>query len=480
MSTERSAGRREARMRKGRRRFAAAFAVVVGVLVAAVAAGSVVSLTQGPRVSSVVVDPQAAAESSGSRVILTANQALAEVSHDQVEVTPAVPFTVDAAGREIGVRFTAPLDDDTEYRISVPGVRAVGGGPAATLETDFRTPPTSVLLLERTEGDDAIYRTELDGADRETVFASPEIDDFRSAAGMIVASIRDPDGSASLIRMNDDGSGAEEFALPGDGTIRNLQLSERGGRIGYTYTDLPASQGEAPEREAQLFTASLRAPGDEPVAVAVAGEVPSVDKWQFVPDSSAILLIDFTGELVLVEPGSDSEPGVLGSAIDIDAVARGTYTAIVERLEDGMVWIDLATGDEKPLVAPDPEPGLLGNVLPMPSAAGDAGGVDSVRQYTVLGDDGVPTSQQVTFVAADGAAREVLTVDMPEALLQTCLSPSARYVAATVAADLASNPYDTMSLPMPAQVDTLVYDIDSGEQVATLPGFDVSWCAAGP
>ncbi|MGO1411229.1 MAG: hypothetical protein ACTHU7_07300, partial [Microbacterium sp.] len=209
---------------------------------------------------------------------------------------------------------------------------------------------------------------------------------------LIVASVRNPDGSASLIRMNDDGSAAEEFALPGDGTIRNLQLSERGGRIGYTYTDLPASPGEAPEREAQLFTASLRAPGDAPSAVAVADEVPSVDTWQFVPDSSAVLLIDFTGELVIVEPGSDSEPGVLGSAVDIDAVARGTYTAIVERLEDGMVWIDLATGDEEPLVAPDPEPGLLGNVLPLPSATGETGGVDSVRQYTVLGDDGVPTS----------------------------------------------------------------------------------------
>ena len=168
--------------------------------------------------------------------------------------------------------------------------------------------------------------------------------------------------------------------------------------------------------------------------------MPSVDTWQFVPDSSAVLLIDFTGELVIVEPGSDAEPGVLGSAVDIDAVARGTYTAIVERLEDGMVWIDLATGDEEPLVAPDPEPGLLGDVLPLPSATGETGGVDSVRQYTVLGDDGVPTAQQVTFVAADGAAREVLTVEMPEALLQTCLSPSARYVAATVAADLTSEP----------------------------------------
>lgn len=462
------------------RRFRLTFAVAVALLAVLVVAGAAVSLGQGPRVSDVAVDPQAAVESSGTRVILTANQALSGVSPDDVEVSPAVPFTVDASGREIGVRFTTPLDDDTEYRITVPGVHAVGGGPSATLEAGFRTPPASVLLLERSSGDDVIYRTGLgDGAERTEVFAAPEIDDFRSVPGTIVVSTREPDGSARLIRMNDDGGDPQEFALPGTGTIRGLQISERGGRIGYTYTDLPERLGDAPEREAQLFTATLRSPGDEPRPVEVAGEVPSVDNWQFVPDASAVLLVDFSGELVLTDPGSDADPGVLGAALTIDAVARGTYTAIVERL-DGMVWIDLATGDEEPIVEPDGDQGLLGSVLPMPTVTRDTEGVDTVRQYTLLGEDGIPSAQRVLHVDAAGQADEVLTVDMPEALLQTCLSPSGRYVAATVAADLATNPYDTMELPMPEDVVTRVYAVDSGEHVVSLAGFDISWCHAGP
>lgn len=481
MSTER-AGRRAARMRRGRRRFRAAFLAVLAVLAVAVSAGAVLSLAQGPRLSGVSVDPQAAIDSSGSRVILTANQALDDVDHDQVAVTPSVPFTVDSAGREIGVRFTAPLDDDTEYRVSVPGVHGAGGGPPSTLEASFRTPAASVLMLRRSEGDDEIYRTGLEpGDEREVVFTAPEIDDFRAAAGTIVVSVRDEDGAASLIRMDDDGSHPQPFALPGGGSIQGLQISENGGRIGYTYTDRPAREGEAPEREAQLFTASLRAPGDEPEPVEVAGEAPSVDNWQFVPDSSAILLIDFTGQLVLVDPGSDAQAGILGSALTIDAVARGTYTAVVQRVDGEMVWIDLASGDERAIVEADPEPGQLSRVLPLATGEeGEAEGVDSVRQYTVMGDDGIPTAQEVTFVAADGTAQEVSTTEMPDALLDTCLSPSGRYVAETVAADLSGNPYDTMPTPMPDEVEVRIVEVATGDDVATLPGFDVSWCAAVP
>ncbi|MGO1769455.1 MAG: hypothetical protein ACTHZX_05845 [Microbacterium sp.] len=483
MSTDRAsaagATRRAERQRRGRRRFAIGFTVVLVCLALVVVAGSALSLVLGPRLTGVEADPESATATSGSRVILTANQALEEVTADQVEVTPSVPFTVDAAGRSVGVRFTAPLDDDTEYRIRVPDVRGVGGGATATLETTFRTPQASVLMLERSEGDDVVYRTSLAGGDREEVFSAPEIDDFRAAAGMIVVSVRQDDGSAALLRVDESGGDPVTFALPGDGTIRGLQLSESGGLIGYTYTDL-TSGGEAPEREAQLFTSSLHDPAAEPEAIEVAGESPSVDSWQFVPDSTAVLLIDFSGELVLVEPGSEAEPGILGSALSIDAIARGTYTAVVERL-DGLVWIDLATGDEQSIVAADPEPGDLGVVRPLPTeGAEDAEGVDTVRQYAVLDDEGVPTAQEVTFVAADGAAREILTVEAPEALLQTCLSPSARYVAATVAADLSQNPYDTMELPMPGDVETRIVDVDSGDEVATLPGFDASWCSAAP
>ncbi|MGO2050840.1 MAG: hypothetical protein ACTH2E_10300, partial [Microbacterium sp.] len=95
------------------RRFLYTILAVVGVLVVVVAGLSVVSLFQGPRVSEVQVDAAEAIQVSGSRVILTANQSLQEIDESQVSVEPAAPFTIDAAGRNVGIRFTVPLDDAT-------------------------------------------------------------------------------------------------------------------------------------------------------------------------------------------------------------------------------------------------------------------------------------------------------------------------------------------------------------------------------
>ncbi|QTV80536.1 Ig-like domain-containing protein [Microbacterium sp. NIBRBAC000506063] len=88
---------------------------------------AVISLTQGPRLSEVQVDPAEAIVLSGSRVILTANQPLEAIDAEQVTVTPEIPFTVDATGRNVGVRFTVPLDDATEYTVTVAGVSGIGG-----------------------------------------------------------------------------------------------------------------------------------------------------------------------------------------------------------------------------------------------------------------------------------------------------------------------------------------------------------------
>jgi hypothetical protein len=109
----------EAAPRTPSRRFLLALTAVLGVLVVVGAGLGFVSLTQGPRITNVQVAPDEAIESSGSRVILTANQALSAIDASQVSVEPAVPVKVDAAGRRNGIRFTLPLDDATKNNITV-------------------------------------------------------------------------------------------------------------------------------------------------------------------------------------------------------------------------------------------------------------------------------------------------------------------------------------------------------------------------
>jgi hypothetical protein len=146
------------------RRFIMALAAVLGILVLVGAGLGVVSLTQGPRITETQVDPAQAIEASGSRMILTANQSLTAIDESQVTVEPAVPFTLDAAGRGIGIRFTVPLDDDTKYTVSIADVQGAGGGPSTTLTQSFTTPASNIFLLRRdAEGEDSIFRTDLTG-----------------------------------------------------------------------------------------------------------------------------------------------------------------------------------------------------------------------------------------------------------------------------------------------------------------------------
>ncbi|GAA4771295.1 Ig-like domain-containing protein [Microbacterium gilvum] len=460
--------------RRPRGRFLAAVLAVVGVLAVLAAGGAALSLAQGPRVSSVQVDPAAAVEVSGSRVVLTANQALAAIDPAQVSVTPETPFTVDASGRMVGVRFTVPLDDATEYTIAIDGAESVGGGPAATLEASFTTPAAEILLLQRgADGEDTIFRSDLSGESAVPVYSAETIDDFRATSDRIVVSVREDDVSHLLV-LDRDGGDAREIPLPGEGDVTGLQVSAQGRLAGFTYTDHGLSETEG--RASVLFTVALDDADAEPVPLVVADEEPSIASWRFVPDSTALLYVDFAGDLVIYDPQADDpSPTVLGQAMSIDAVTRGTYTAFVERLDAaGGVQLDLTTGDETALVAPADDLGQAGRVLPVP-------GGGTVREFVTFGADGVPTSQTVAFVDDEGAATPLFEATGADGLLQTCVSPSGRYIAALVAPDLTTNPYGYDALqPLPATVRTHIVEIATGETVSTLDGFDISWCDVGP
>jgi hypothetical protein len=468
----------ESRRARGRRRrsraFLLAFAAVLGVLGVVSALGAVATVAQGPRVTSVSVDPAAAANGSGARVILTTTQSLREVEPSQVSVEPAADVTVDTSGRGVGVRFALPLRDDTAYTVTIADVQGVGGGPAAQLSTTFRTPPLEVFALQRGTGDgDAVVRQGLDGGDPVTVFTHPHIEDFRATASHLVVSVRTDEDEAALIVTDLDGGNERELALPGDGFVTNLQTADRGERIGYTFSD--ADLGEGGGRESVLFTASLAAGAADtaPAEVAIAGDDSRVAEWRFVPDTDSILVLGFDSRLLLAAAdGSDAAP--LGTALAIDGIARGSSQAIVERLE-GRVVIDLTDGSETPLPDPDPPLGIANDVVPLPGA--DQG---SLRTYSEISAASVLVSTDVVHVGADAATTVLLGIGSADAALQTCVSPSGRYAAVLVAPDAADNAYDRYLLPLPERLETRIVEVDSGDEVSTLTGSTLSWCQVPP
>jgi hypothetical protein len=452
-----------------RRRFAVTLVAVLGVLVVVGTGLGVASLLQGPRISDVQVNAAQAIESSGSRVILTANQALADIDPAQVTVEPDVPFTVDASGRGVGIRFTVPLDDSTEYKIRVADVVGAGGGPTTTLTTSFTTPPSNIFLLRRdVEGKDKIFLTDLSGEKAVPVFEHDKINDFRATSNQLVVAVAE-DGGSRLLVMDRDGKNQRELKLPGDGYVSAIQVSERGGLVGYSYSDKELSDTEG--RASVLVTQSLSG-DDDPQIIEVAGSEASVFVWQFVPDSAAVLFIDFDGALSLVDRSTDAGVQSLGLAATIQGISRGTYTAIIERPDGAVVELDLANGSELPLAASDPDYGTASSITPFPGG--------TLRHVVARDEAGLPIGQVVVRVDDDGTATPLVEVGSTDSILQACASPSGQYAAVVVAPDLADNAYDGMLLPLPENVETHLIDMASGKEIVALTGFDASWCQTAP
>ncbi|PVE98666.1 hypothetical protein DC434_01705 [Microbacterium sp. TPD7012] len=451
------------------RRFLIALGAVLGVLVLVGTGLGIVSLLQGPRISEVQVDPAQAIESSGSRVIITANQALADIDPEQVTVEPAVPFTVDASGRGVGIRFTVPLDESTKYTVRVADVAGRGGGPSTDLRTTFTTPASNIFLLRRdASGDDTIFRTDLSGENAVPVFSHEEINDFRATSTQLVVSVAEDDGSRLLV-MDRDGTDERELKLPGVGFVGAIQVSERGGLVGYSYSDRELSDTEG--RASVLVTQSLSG-DDDPQIIEVGDAEASVFVWQFVPDSAAVLFIDFDGALSLVDRSTDAGVQSLGLASTIQGISRGTYTAIVERVDGSVVEINLADGSEAPLAASDPDYGTATSITPFPGG--------TLRHVVQRDANGIPVGQAVIRVDEDGTATPLVEVGSSDRILQACASPSGQYAAVALAADMANNPYDGMLLPLPENVETHLIDMDSGKELVALTGFDASWCQTAP
>jgi hypothetical protein len=469
--------RARSRARRGRS-FVVAFAGVVGVLALVGIVGAAATTAQGPRVTHIQVDPQAAVAASGARLIITTTQALSDVSADQVTVTPEVPVVVDTSGRSIGIRFGLPLWDETRYTVTIEGVRGVGGGPATTISQSFRTGKERFFLLQRGDDEDTIFRTDLTGEKAVPVFRDAHIEDFRATTSSLVVSVRDGDedsgdetgeldGTTKLVVTDLDGKDQRTLPLPGEGTVTNLQSADRGDLIGYTFTD--AGIGVDGGRESMLFTMSLKDPDAEPQPVEVQGADNRVVHWRFVPETDRLLFVGFDGAMWLTD-ATGTDAAALGTAITLDGVAGST--AIVDRA-DGLLAVDLADGSEQPLVAAENEPGLLRSVLPVPSGG-------TVRLYGELDENGLPGASVVVFVADDGTTSPVATIPATDAAIRACISPNGRYVATVVAPDIIDNPYDQYLLPLPERVETRITEIATGKDVVALSGFDSSWCRIPP
>lgn len=461
MSTEDA--RRPGAGQNGRRGFAVLFGAVLAVLLVAVGAGAVAASAQGPRLSSVDFDAVTATQTPGGRVIFTANQPIEPVAEDQVTVSPAVEFSVDTVGRSVGVRFAESLRHGTSYTVTVRDVAGVSGRAPVVFQTDIVTPPNELMLLRRDrDGADQIVARTVGGSDERVVYATDHIEDFRAVGDRVVVSARNAAGQSDLVIVPLAGGEPRSVVLPGPGWASNLRAESRGRAVGFTWTT-----DEPDGYVSELFTLDIGRDSLEPAAVDVGASDPRIHRYRFVPRSSGILLLTYSGDLVLV--GAGAEPTLLGSATAIDDISQDAVAYI--RTETGRAAVDLVNGERTDLASDETEWGVPYSLAALP----DGG---SVTAYVELTEEGHALGQTVVREHPDAEPQVLAESGGGDAILQLCVARSGRQLAIVRATDIQDAVFDDYELSMPEGTQVDVISLDGDYAPTTYAGIAPSWCDA--
>jgi WD40 repeat protein len=443
-------------------RFRLTAAVTIGVLLLAALGLTVANSAQGPRLLDAQIDPGSAVEGDGERLVLRIDQTVAELTADQVTVTPRVPVVPTSDGADLILRFGDSLSYATTYEI-VAQVQSATTGASSTLRYSFQTPDGAFYILQRaasnagTDAPDQIIRSVIGSTEQRVVRSQPRIEQFAVADPAIALVTSDAAGAGTLTVGPLDGSKPAQ-TLADNSDISQLKSSGPSGLLGFVLTALSDTE--------------LSAGGELHLYDPVTGKLIKVSgfdgkpleplDWAFVPGTTSIVVQTADNSFYLIDPLNDTPTQTLGSHSRMYGFVPGSTTLIVD---DSSAYkaIDLATGNTSELPAIDiPNTAALHDFLPL---GGDRGYVG------LLATDAGALS---VVVINDGNVRQIYAEDPdPVGGIQSvCLSPNGQYLAvAKLPRDAATNPDSSGFANRTEFIDTATGQIE--QDVA---GSRINWC----
>jgi WD40 repeat protein len=443
-------------------RFRLTAAVTIGALLLAAAGLTVANTRQGPRLLDAQINPLAAVEGAGERLVLRVDQTVAELTADQVIVTPRVPVEPTSDGAALILRFADSLSYATTYEI-VAKVQSATTGASSTLTYRFQTPDGSFYILQRaasnadTDAPDEIVHHFTGSPEQRVVRSQPRIEQYAVADPVIGVVTSDAAGAGTFTVGPVDGSEPTQ-TLADNSDISQLKSSGPRGLLGFVLTPLnDADLGGG--GQLHLY---------DPVAaklIAVSGfdgkPLEPLD-WAFVPGTTSIVAQTADNAFYLIEPLNGRPTQPLGGHSRMYGFVPGSTTLIVDDNGDYKA-IDLATGNTSTVPALDlPEAADLQQLLPL---GGDRGYVGWMA--TQAGAASV-------VVINDGNARQIYAEepDPTGGIQSVCLSPNGQYLAvAKLPRDAATNPDSSGFANRTEFVDTA-----TGRTDHDMAGSQVNWC----
>ena len=446
---------------KRQHRFRLTAAVTIGALLLAALGLTVANSVQGPRLLDAQIDPGATVEGIGERLVLRVDQTVADLTADQVRVTPVVPVEPKSDGADLILRFGDSLRYATTYEI-VAQVRSATTGAASTLRYSFRTPDGAFYILKRaasnagTDAPDQIIRSVIGSTEQWVVHSQPHIEQYAVADPAIAVVTSDAAGAGTLTVGPLDGSGPTR-TLANNSDISQLKSSGPSGLLGFVLTRLsdPDRGGDGQLHLYDPVTGKL---------IKVSGfdgkPLEPLD-WAFVPSTTSIVAQMDDNSFYLIDPLNDTPTQPLGSHSRMYGFVPGSTTLIIDDNGDYKA-IELATGNTSAIPALNAEAAAIQQLLPL---GGDRGYVGWVATH-----DGAAS----VVVINDGNLRQIYAEDPDPAggIESVCLSPNGQYLAvAKLPRDAATNPDSSGFANRTQFVDTA-----TGRTDHNVAGSQVNWC----
>jgi hypothetical protein len=438
-----------------------------------------VNVLNGPRLTGTSVDTSAVVTKANQRLVLETNQQLAEVSADQVTVTPASAVQVQTTNDTVVIVFSQPLDYNTEYTVGVTGVTGPFPDRVSTLSTSFRTGESPLYVLNRaptlptdtTKAPDRVLRTTVGSAETTDVFTAPYIQSFAPVGDELVVVTLADDLSNRLSLVDADGKAAE-LTLPGTGTVQDLQVSTVSATVGFRFSSVPGAAGTVYDNT--LFLLDLNT-GTLATVEGLDGEPVQAINWGFMANRGELVAQIFDTTLLLIDPAADEAAIPIGQFPNLNAFAPDGVRIAVSDQERQYV-LDLSTGTEDPIV-PQDVAGTSPYTAELEFLTGGAGYVQRVAEF----DQGTGrVLQSLTLVTGEPGAETARVVYEPalenETIVGFGLSPNDQYLAIQTVPNSATAISDGYPVDAQATTTTVVFvDLDTGRITRSIVGMDVTW-----
>ncbi len=472
MSTDLTRAGRQASRRFARLLLATlvTLAVLAGVL-------SVLNAARGPRLQSAAVNLESVVSHAGQRLLLHADQPIAEVTASQVSVTPSVPVSVAADGTTVTVTFTEVLAYNTRYRVQIDPVIGLHQGARSSMEHQFTTGDVEVFTLHRDDrladdgakNPDAIRRDTLAGTEAsEVVFESDRIQEFVTLHGHLAVDALDELDAARLFIVPLVKGNPFEVTLPSNRALKNLRSSGSSNLVGFTLSHESGPSDGGATDTLYTYDHSDGSGVPQPVLGITEKPLPVLD-YTFVPGTTSLVAHDIQQAMYLIDIVGGDEIVPLGQHVEMRGFIPGTRLLVVADPDQGST-IDLSSGTVSALSLPE---GDLGDAVPGKLEVLDRDG-EYLRLYHAQGNDGVHrpllalTDQDRSRMVYHPAAESTRIRDF-------CVSPNGHYAAVeTVSREGHSDEYP--SLPAFSAMQTTFVDLTDGATVRSVNGFLPHWC----